>query len=490
MLFPDRFDPHVRFEHVLFTFALGLAFGVLAAGLILLAARRGRRNGLALSAAGLFLGTMAGLLALDASPLQAITFRMKPFFGDLVEAGALALGGLAGAMLTAVMTLLAVRRAPRWGLAIAGVLAALAVGASLFALDSYTTRARPRHPSGTDTSGQVAARRVIEGLEIPTGLAVASNGDIAVLELESANLLLFARANSGFEQRLKVRLPIPEGRLGLHLAFHPDYPAQPYVYLTAENEEPSGRVMHLLRGRIDGNAVTFETLIRSLPAAKLEDRGDHFGSAITFCEGSLFLTTGDTEPGGLHHLPVGEPGVIRHNALQLNSPIGKILRYELDGVDLKPAGVADAPYPVYAFGFRNPFGVTCDEGSGYPVVAENGPEGHDQLRIAPPGTNHEWPLSQTRDLFVRPLLDSGRSRIAPTGAAYRTASGGGHEFLLSAFNSQAIYALPFDSEGRQGKLRLLREVEGGAFNVATDPAGCVYFTDAVSLWQLDDGRCK
>ena len=91
-------------------------------------------------------------------------------------------------------------------------------------------------------------------------------------------------------------------------------------------------------------------------------------------------------------------------------------------------------------------------------------------------------------MFGEALVNSRDAHLAPTGAAYRTANGG-HELLMSAFFSQAIYVLPIDGAGKKGKLRLLREVEGGAFNVATDTAGCVYFTDAVSLWRLDDGRC-
>ena len=489
MPFVDRFDPEVRFEHVLFTFTLGLAFGLGVAGLVLLITRRMVRTGLALCAFGLVLGAACGALALDSSPLSVVTFRMKPFFAELAETGALAAGGLLGAAITAAVALTAVRRAPRAGIALAGVVAAIGVAAGLFAVNNYTTRGGPRHPAGTDTSAQLPATRVIEGLAIPTGLAVAPNGDIAIVELETANLVLFTQAGDGFEQKLKTRLPIGEGRLGLHAAFHPDYPAEPYVYITAGNDEQDGHFLQLLRARIDGTSATFDTLLRTLPAAKFGDGGDHFGSAVAFCKGSLFLTTGDTEPGPMHHLPPGDPGVIRHNALQLNSAIGKVLRYELDGAELQPAGLADSPYPIYAFGFRNPFGIACDEGTGFPVVAENGPEGHDQLRIAPPGTNHEWPLSETRDLFVKPLLDSGRSRIAPTGAAYRTTATG-YEYLLSAFNSQALYALPFDAEGNKGALRLLSEVEGGAFNVATDPAGCIYFTDAESVWRLDDGRCR
>ena len=474
---------------MLFMFALGLALGLVLVGAWLFVSKREHpafAGGLVLL--GLLLGLLSGIAALDSGPANIVEFQMKPFLSELSEAGSLALAGLAGALVAAGLMFSGKRFAGRLALSAAAAAVTVAVVVSLGALHAYDTRADGPHPEGTDTSHTVSATRVIEGLEIPTGLAVAANGDIAIVELQSATFRLFAPNPEGFEQRIETRLPTPEGRVGLHADFHPDYPAQPYIFVTAETEDGGERYLNVFRGHIQAESAQFTAVVTKLPMAHLEDNGDHFGSAIAFCRRDLFVTVGDTEPAVAQKLRFGTEGVRRDKAQQLDTAIGKILRYRLNGIELEPAGLADSDVPIYALGFRNPFGLACDERTGYPVVAENGPDGYDQLRLAPPGSNHGWPLSVERETFGEALVNSRDAHLAPTGAAYRTANGG-HELLMSAFFSQAIYVLPIDGAGKKGKLRLLREVEGGAFNVATDTAGCVYFTDAVSLWRLDDGRC-
>ena len=168
---------------------------------------------------------------------------------------------------------------------------------------------------------------------------------------------------------------------------------------------------------------------------------------------------------------------------------GKILRWAMDGIDVVASPVAGLGLPIFAYGFRNPFGMTCDPETGEPIVAENGNRGHDQIRAVPPGSNHEWPLSETRDLLARPLFDSGEVHLAPTGVAHRSASDGGYELLVSTFNSQAIYLLTVSASGTSGKLRLLSEVAGGSYSIVTDARGCAYFTSVDAVWRLDDGRC-
>ncbi len=490
MFVNDRFNPVLPFEHFLFTFTLGLALGVVVAGAVLFVWKRGYRLlGGALILLGVLAGGLTGIIAVDSGPAKVIQFQMKPYASELLEAGSLGLGGIVGALLAGLGVLAASRYLGRaWVAAVASVVGLGIVG-SVAGVHAYTTRADGPHPGGTDTGHTVGATRVIPGLSIPTGLAVGGNGDIAIVELETAKFRLFVAGSGGYEQRIETRLPTAEGRLGLHAAFHPDYPAQPYVYVTAEVEEAGGRFMNVFRGRIQGSSVEFTAIIQGLPVARFEDNGDHFGSAIAFCRGSAFISVGDTEPAVAHRRRYGEEGVVRDQAQQVHSPIGKLLRYTLEGFELVPAGLTDSAYPVYALGFRNPFGMACDERTGFPVIAENGPDGHDQLRLAPPGSNHEWPLSLDRDTFSTPLLNSKRAHLAPTGTAHRTA-GEDHELLLSAFQSQAVYVLPIAADGTKGRLRLLREVEGGAFAVATSGTGCVFFTDSESVWQLDDGRCQ
>ncbi len=489
----DRFHIELALGDWLYTLAIGMALGLLVASL-LLPARTGKARRIAPGAvafSGLAVLAAIALLAYDAGPFTVVVFTIKPYLSAVADAGLLFLAlvlGVGGSASLVVGT----RRLARGSLALVPAIAicALAVAFLLWRVDAYSTRNFGRHPKGTDASALVAAKPVITGLAVPTGVTVAENGDIAVVELTSAMFRLFTPDGDGYRQVIAVRLPIPEDRLAFHVALHPEYPAQPYVYVTSETGPLENRTLQVLRARLDRSEVRFTPIIEGLPAAKVEEGGNHFGAAITFCKGFLFVTTGDTEGTRAFTSPFDNPEVHRDEAQDLSSARGKILRWRLDGIEIVPDGVTGVAIPIFAFGFRNPFGITCDRDTGNPVVVDNGNRGHDQVRAVAPGSNHEWPISLERNLFREPLFDSGEVHIAPTGVAYRSSDTGGHEFIVSAFQSQAIYLLPVLESGAPGPLRLLIEVEGGAYGVTANSRGCTYFATADSIWRLEDGRCQ
>lgn len=485
----DVFAPRLRSEELWFTFILGLACGIVVCGLAMATVRPAlRRTGASVAVTGLAAGLFVCLTVLDRSPIEFVDFRLKPYIAELAEGAALLAAGLAGTVATAAGIFLVARMGSSRRVAAATGCGLLAVAGGVLAFDRYTGRQAPGQPPGTDLTHQVAATRVIEGLEMPTGLAVAPNGDVAVVELEAARFSLFRPTDGGFKRQMAVDLPVPSGGIGLHVAFHPDYPSEPNVYVTASGESTGRPTMVLLSGLVMDHHIEWSTLVEGLAMAARDDGGDHFGGAIAICSTSLFVSTGDTEPGPAHHLRPGEPGTIRQDALQLSSPLGKVFRWTLNGTGLQPSGIAEGTFPVFAVGFRNPFGMACNPLDATPIVAENGPAGHDQIRPVPPGSNHEWPFSVKRDLFVQPYFDSGPARLAPTGVATRTA-GDGFEVLFSTFNARAIYGFDLDAHG-PGRVRLLHNVEGGALNIAARADGCVLFADTEAIWQLDDGRCK
>lgn len=488
----DRFQIELALGDWLYTVAVGIAIGLLVASLVV-----GNRSGklrrvpaLAVGLSGFGLLGAIGLLAYDAGPFVQVAFRLKPYLSEVSDAALLMLALVLGAASSGLLVLGA-SRFGRGGLVLVAVIGicVLVVGALLWQVDDYTVSKNGRHPAGTDTSAPVAARVVITGLDVPTGVSVAENGDFAVVEFITAMFRLYKPEGDGFREFMTARLPIPNDRLGFHVAFHPDYPAQPYVYISSEAGSFENRTLQILRARVDGTGTSFTPVIEGLPAARVEEGGDHFGSAITFCEGFLFVTTGDTEAEAVFDAHYENPEVHRDEAQDLSSARGKVLRWRLDGIELSADGLTGSEVPIFALGFRNPFGISCDPETGNPVVAENGNHGHDQIRSVPPGSNHEWPTSQERDLFRRPLLDSGDVHLAPTGVAYRPSPTGSHELVVTAFKSEAVYLLPVADSGTAGRLRLLVEVEGGAYGVTADSRGCTYFASADSIWRLEDGRC-
>lgn len=486
---PDTFEFELRLSHWLFTLAIGLPLGIVLAGLWGLRPHHGERKlWLAVALFGAIAGVLAVLLVWDVSPIARLFFRLKPYLTAAVPAAALMVALGLGAALSFGSILIAPRLAGHRAAPLGAMgLSALAMGAVLLWVEAAETRDWIRHPVGFERD-VAEATRVIDGLGIPTGIAVAPNGDIAVVELQSAGFGLFVPDGEGFSERIRTRMPVDESFQGFHVTFHPDYPAQPYVYATAEEQGEGERRMQVFRGRIEGTGVEWQAVITGLPTGQVEAGADHFGSAVTFCDGYLFVTTADTEVNANLQQPLYAPEVVRDEAQSLSSLRGKVLRWRLDGIDLVEAPAIDTGLPIFAYGFRNPFGAGCMHSAGLPVVADNGPLGYDQVRVVTPASNHEWPLSAERDALARPLFDTRGVHIAPTGIAERDTANGS-ELLISAFAAAAVYALPISEAGEAGRLRLLAEVEGGAFAVAADPAGCAYFSDSRSVWRLEDERC-
>jgi hypothetical protein len=476
-----------------YTFALALCLGVVVAG-VLLSLRPGRRPlGVAICGLGLALGIATSSVGLNGSPLNVVDMDIHPYVSHLVAAAMLAIAVLAG---TAVGALLVGGPFLKWKnppLVVAGmsiIVVGLGVVVIVSKLDGFQfPEAVLVRPAGTDTSRPFPSQKLADGMGTPTGLAVAGNGDIAVVELSPPNLRLYSTSGSDLTLKLAAPIPAAPGGQAFHVAFHPDYPEQPFVYITAEEQGSDRKLLQVFRARVDSPAVEFVPIITGLPIGQSEV-SNHFGGAIAFCGDALFVTTADTEPNALHELPLGTPGVIRQLVQDPLSGTGKVLRWKLDGPDVTPDGVINGPFPMYALGFRNPFGATCDPVSGLPVVADNGPaSGHDQVRVIAPDSNSEWPISADRTQNGAPLFDTGEAHVAPTAIAVRS-FGTGFEYLIPGFLSEELYGLDVDSPGqRSGPLKLLARVPGGAYAAATSTTGCVYYTSAEALFRLDDGRC-
>jgi len=375
------------------------------------------------------------------------------------------------------------------GVAVVGV--GVLVAAIVVQLDGFQSLGEePGRPANTDTAHKLPFRKLAEGFSTPVGLAFAPNGDLAVVELNPAALSVYSVNGPELSLQKKIELPVPPGGQAFHVVFHPEYPAQPYLYVTTEQQGQDRNLLQVLRIRLDVDPAAAEPVITGLPIGQSQV-SNHFGGAIAICGDSLFVTTADTEPNAVHGLPLGTLGVFRQLVQDPLSGLGKVMRWRLDGANIVRDGVVNGEFPQYALGFRNPFSMTCDLLSGQPVVADNGPlDGHDQVRVVAPGTNHGWPLSSGRIEFTAPLFDTGSAHIAPAGIAERR-EGNGYEYLLAGFMSQSLDSFLVDSSGKRiGKYRLLADVKGGAYAVATDSAGCVYFTSADALFRLEDGRCR
>lgn len=347
-----------------------------------------------------------------------------------------------------------------------------------------------RDPDGMLRGFEVGAER-LGGASFVTGLAVAPDGSIFYAEHLTGRIgVLSPSADGGLSDSTVLELELPEAGRLFHLVLHPDWPSEASIYFTAHHGTGRDQRLALYRADLlDPEGVMLERVVGGLPTedAARGAQADHFGSALAVCDGYLYLSVGDTDsPGPGSH----RRGGIRFRAQDPTFAEGKLLRYRLDGRELEPAGVLGEEFPVFALGFRNVFSMDCDPRTGWPVVADNGAAGFDQLRLVEPGSNHEWPNSDRRAVTTPPLLDTGYAAIAPTGIVARVDEAGRTELVFSGFHTESVYTLRVDSAGeRDGEVVLRHRSAGVPLSLTRDREGCIYLGTTDGIWLLRESSC-
>ena len=157
----------------------------------------------------------------------------------------------------------------------------------------------------------------------------------------------------------------------MDIALHPSFSDNGFIYLTyAKPLAGDGYRLALARGRWNGEALTDVSDI-FVPQGGIRSR-IAFGH-----DGMLYMTTnGD-------------------GAQDLNSHAGKVLRLQDDGSvpgDNPFAGRPGHRPEVYSYGHRAPLGLAVHPHTGELWLAENGPNGGDEINVIRPGANYGWPI--------------------------------------------------------------------------------------------------
>lgn len=178
------------------------------------------------------------------------------------------------------------------------------------------------------------------------------------------------------------------------VCFHPKYSENGYVYLGANGRFGPGQHdfnSRVLRYTVDRTSGMIDPASRHL-IIEWQSNG-HNGAALTFGhDGMLYVTSGD-----------GTSDSDEWSAGQdLTRLLAKLLRIDVDHpADGKPYGIpADNPFvqvagirpETWAYGFRNPWRMTCDRLTGDIWVGENGQDLWEYARIARRGENYGWPI--------------------------------------------------------------------------------------------------
>ncbi len=223
----------------------------------------------------------------------------------------------------------------------------------------------------------LTARLVVGGLNQPVAFTFDPAGNIWFVEKSTGMIRTFNRTTRKFHRFYRVPGVNGEGERGmLGIALHPDFPAQPFVYVYATrsvNGHLRNQILRLTRRSGRGSAL--KVLLTSVAAASPY----HNGGRIEFGpDKKLYAIVGD--------------GHDSTNAQLLGNNRGKMLRLTATGA--VPPG---NPFPgsfVFAFGVRNSFGFDFDPQTRDLWETENGPQCNDELNRILAGQNYAWGPSE------------------------------------------------------------------------------------------------
>jgi len=247
-------------------------------------------------------------------------------------------------------------------------------GAAMVDLCDGVTPVAGTPPLGTEL---VASLPYPVDLEAPPDdvrrLFVATmDGTIRVVDLETDTLLptpfLDVRSIVGFDGN-------EAGLLGL--AFHPRYASNRRFFVYYSDLSAQNVIREFHASAADANVAdpVADALIFAMPT----EQDNHNGGAMEFGpDGLLYVGSGDGGSGGD---PEGD-------SRNLDSPLGKVLRFDVDAPDpYVPAGnpyVAGGGHPaVFAYGFRNPWRLSVDRLTGDLYIADVGQGAWEEVSVAP-----------------------------------------------------------------------------------------------------------
>lgn len=185
----------------------------------------------------------------------------------------------------------------------------------------------------------------------------------------------------------------------------------------------------------------------------------HGGNPIVASDGSIFVG-------------IGEYGS-RVTAQKPDWHGGKIYRIESDGRTSQ-----------YALGLRNPYDLAWDGETQRLVVADNGPNGGDEIHVIDQGANCGWPETFGNAPHMAGAVAPDyvfAQTVAPTGLARMS---GANEivrrgYLLATFVSKAIYYFPdLDTKPVADPVAIVDDFDEFIIDVTQAADGSIYFATA------------
>jgi glucose/arabinose dehydrogenase len=318
---------------------------------------------------------------------------------------------------------------------------------------------------------------IATGLENPWDLAFTPDGTMLVTERTGdVNVVV-----SGVGRRIGRPgdlVSVGEGGM-MGLAIDPGFgTANNYIYtcyLTAGDV----RVVRFTVGGGYSSLGEPTPLLTGLPRAFGTQSGRHSGCRTRIGpDGHLWITTGDAANEA--------------NPQDLWSLGGKVLRIRTDGGIPADRNMdrGDVRPEIYAYGFRNPQGITFRPGDGAPFLIEHGSDRDDEVTQLALGGNGGWspgggynegvPMTDLGRFpgALRPAWSSGFPTIAPSGGTFVTTAqwgdlANGAHIVLAVLKGRELRLISTAGAQStlvtgQGRMRVAVEGPDGLLYVLTD----------------------
>ncbi|ETZ23466.1 PQQ-dependent sugar dehydrogenase [Pedobacter sp. V48] len=279
----------------------------------------------------------------------------------------------------------------------------------------------------------------------------------------------------------------------LDVNIDPDFTKNRMVYWTYA-QPGEGATLAVAKGKLSADETKLENVTVIFEASPRFKGAGQFGSRLVFDkQGNIFISSGDRQSND-----------IRAKAQDLSATTGKIIHITKDG---KPVasnpfiGQANAKPEVYAYGFRNPDGLSINPANGDLWETEFGPRGGDEINLIKPGGNYGWPYVtygieysgekvydgiQQKEGTVQPVY-YWDPVISPGCMMFYTGNIAEwkNNLFIGALSGQHIIRLVIKNNKVVGEERLLSDKNERWRCIATGKDGAIYAaTDSGKLYKL------
>ena len=340
--------------------------------------------------------------------------------------------------------------------------------------------------------------------QLPVGLLQAPGDDSRWFVLEQLKGLVKSFPNQSNTTQTQTFLDLSDrvfndqeesGLLGM--AFHPNFPATPYVYVSYTRQgAPLTSYISRFSSPDGGFSLdaSSENVILTLEQPSKFHQGGHIGFGQ---DGYLYIGFGDG--GRATDLEPAIPADPFGHGQNTNTLFGALLRIDVDSGQAY-AIPSDNPFAdnnlglpeIYAWGFRNPWRWSFDPATGSLWLADVGGSRWEEINQIEPGGNYGWSVREGTDCLQADTQQCSQGDLIDPLYQYSHAEGcaiiGGFvyrgkaipelqgQYLFSDFCSGEIWHLQSDQDGQTSKQDLLSTNRSiSAFG--TDQSGELYLLD-------------